>query len=711
MATRRGTARNDRQSGTAANDTLFGLGGNDVLLGLGGNDLLDGGAGVDVMQGGAGNDTYVVDFGRDRVIEKAGGGHDTVRASVDYALPVEVEDLVLVGTARSRGDGNAGDNRLIGNRAANLLVGLAGNDTLNGAGGADTLRGGTGDDTYLVNSAAVRVIESVDAGTDLVKTSVSYSLPAHVENLTVTGNLFVHATGNLLGNRMLGSAVVNVLDGSGGDDWLDGGAGGDTLIGGAGDDTFVVDHVDDTVIELAETGIDTVRTALDGYVLTPHVERLLLLGSRDLSATGNQFDNEILGNPGNNTLAGGDGDDRLVGGGGQDTLSGGPGDDVYVVDSSDDVVQEDAPFTLLSFGFQDPLVSTTFTNPGVTSSAGAIASVTPWQAYGAATLLPDAEQLQGFGAPERGKAIGVTALDDVTPGGFEFLLTVAEGERIDLSGFAFKEQSSNGNRGQGPTAWSLFIAGAAVANGQATLGNPGGAHEGELHLAGLTRQVRITLTATGALVDTATWRVDDFTLVGTVGGGGDDRVEASVSYTLPAGVEALLLTGAADIDGTGNALGNRLTGNVGANLLDGAAGGDTLLGGGGNDILVYDATDLLVDGGEGFDTLRLTGAGVALDLTTLADTRLLNLDAIDLRGSGANSLTLALGDLFALSADGFTLRVLGDADDALHSTLQGWQPSGDAFELDGRSVQSYIATFGDTDLRLLVDTALAASLS
>ena len=45
----------------------------------------------------------------------------------------------------------------------------------------------------------------------------------------------------------------------------------------------------------------------------------------------------------------------------------------------------------------------------------------------------------------------------------------------------------------------------SVPVGPALLGNPGGAHAGELHLAGLTGQVSITLTATGALASTATW--------------------------------------------------------------------------------------------------------------------------------------------------------------------------------------------------------------
>lgn len=708
MATRRGTARNDRQTGTAAKDTLFGLGGNDVLAGLGGNDLLDGGVGADRMQGGTGNDSYVVDSRLDRVIEKKGGGLDIVRASVSYALPAEVEDLVLLGTARLRGDGNAGNNRLTGNRAANLLVGNAGNDTFNGGGGADTLRGGAGNDTYVVNSAAVRVIEAVNAGVDLVKTSVSYTLPAHVENLTVAGNLFVHAIGNLLANRMVGSAAVNVLDGGGGNDWLDGGKGGDTLIGGAGNDIFTVDSLDDVVIEVANGGLDLVRSAVDGYTLAPQVERLLLLGTSGRSASGNELANHITGTPGNDDIAGGDGDDVLDGSAGADHLAGGPGNDVYVVDNVGDVVDERAPAELLVLDFQsdDGLI---FENPGIVSSAVVFSTVSTWSALIDGTLDPAGRN--GFGPAEnRGRAVSATQFHQAGGNGFSFSLTVADGAAVDLRGFSFNEQGSDGPNGQGPSDWTLTINGMPVATGFATRGNPGGHHEGGLTLPNLTGVIQFEIQAQGAGAPTASWRVDDFTLVGAVGGS-IDTVESSITYTLPADVENLVLKSGNAIDGTGNALANHLTGNAAANVLDGAAGSDTLQGGGGNDILVYDAADLVVNGGEGFDTLRLTGGGVALDLTALADTQLLNLDAIDLRGSGANSLALALGDVLALAPDGATLRVLGDADDALSSTLQGWQVNDSPFLLEGREVQSYLATLGETQLQLLVDVALAVSLS
>ena len=58
-----------------------------------------------------------------------------------------------------------------------------------------------------------------------------------------------------------------------------------------------------------------------------------------------------------------------------------------------------------------------------------------------------------------------------------------------------------------------------------------------------------------------------------------DTVQSSVTLTLAANVENLILTGTGAISGTGNELANMLTGNTGANTLTGGAGNDTLDGG------------------------------------------------------------------------------------------------------------------------------------
>ena len=53
--------------------------------------------------------------------------------------------------------------------------------------GADTLIGGEGNDTYVVDNIGDVVTEAASAGTDLVQSSVTYTLGTNLENLTLTG--------------------------------------------------------------------------------------------------------------------------------------------------------------------------------------------------------------------------------------------------------------------------------------------------------------------------------------------------------------------------------------------------------------------------------------------------------------------------------------------------------------------------------------------
>ncbi|WP_219340975.1 calcium-binding protein [Sphaerotilus sulfidivorans] len=156
---------------------------------------------------------------------------------------------MLSGSAARQGTGNALNNRITGSEIANLLDGGDGNDTLDGGAGddtliggsgADSLVGGSGNDTYLVDSSLDRITEQAGAGTDTVISSVSWTLGANLENLTLSGSALT-GNGNTLDNIIIGNALANTLAGQDGNDWIDGGSGdsADTLLGGAGNDTLV----------------------------------------------------------------------------------------------------------------------------------------------------------------------------------------------------------------------------------------------------------------------------------------------------------------------------------------------------------------------------------------------------------------------------------------------------------------------------------------
>lgn len=221
-----------------------------VLVGNSGANRLDGGFGADVMIGGGGNDVYVVDNAGDVVFEAAGGGDELVLSSVSYTLADHVERLTLTGTADIDGTGNELNNVLIGN---------AGRNVLDGGAGVDAMAGGAGDDDYIVDNAADTVFEAFDSGIDTIYSSVSYVLPEHVENLTLTGNDNTGAIGNALDNRLVGNGADNLLSGGGGDDMLDGGNGNDTLEGGQGNDLLIGGEGDDTYLINLGDGLDRIE--------------------------------------------------------------------------------------------------------------------------------------------------------------------------------------------------------------------------------------------------------------------------------------------------------------------------------------------------------------------------------------------------------------------------------------------------------------------
>ena len=299
-----------------------------TIIGSTGSDTIDGGLGADTMKGRGGDDTYLVDDAGDTIREGAGGGVDTVLASRDWRLGSGLENLVLTGLARS-GVGNGADNHITGTAFA---------DMLNGKAGADTMDGGAGDDVYRVDDAGDVVTETAGAGTDHVISTVSHTLGADVERLTLAA-AGLTGTGNDLDNLLTGSRGADSLVGLAGNDTLDGGRGADTMAGGAGDDTYVIDNDGDVIAELAGEGTDVAVVMRDGLTVNGDVE-IIRLGGTARTAIGGAGDNILQGSHSDDTLDGGDGDDHLLAGegndelrsrSGSDTLSGGGGNDRYRV--------------------------------------------------------------------------------------------------------------------------------------------------------------------------------------------------------------------------------------------------------------------------------------------------------------------------------------------------------------------------------------------
>jgi Ca2+-binding RTX toxin-like protein len=211
-------------------------------------------------------------------------------------------------------NGNAGNNEisaashndvLYGNAGNDVLYGLGGDDTLDGGVGKDTMIGGTGNDTYYVDNASDKIEETKTGGTDTVYSTVTLNLANsdYVENAYLTGTADLAITGNSGNNELHGNAGSNVLTG---------GAGADIMSGGIGNDTYIID-AKDTIVEAKNGGFDVASgfasVSIDEFKF---VESVVLLGSGNTSATGNNAANIIAGNSGDNTFTGEGGADTFV---------------------------------------------------------------------------------------------------------------------------------------------------------------------------------------------------------------------------------------------------------------------------------------------------------------------------------------------------------------------------------------------------------------
>lgn len=162
-------------------ETIIGSGSNGLLLtgnasdndifGTAQDDFLDGAGGTDIIRGGLGDDTYTIDA-QDIVVERAGGGNDTILANSDDFAPSatikvanNVESFLMGGTTDVNVNGTALGERIAASAGANVLKGGAGDDLLQGGAGDDLLIGHAGRDTLVGGAGNDRIKAGSDGDT------------------------------------------------------------------------------------------------------------------------------------------------------------------------------------------------------------------------------------------------------------------------------------------------------------------------------------------------------------------------------------------------------------------------------------------------------------------------------------------------------------------------------------------------------------------
>jgi hypothetical protein len=443
-----------------------------------------------------------------------------------------------------------GNDSLVGTAGNDVINALAGNDTINGGAGLDTMIGGLGNDTYFVDNAGDVVTEKLNEGTDGVASSISYTLTANVESLgLVEGSAALNGTGNAENNFILGNSANNRLDG---------GTGADTLVGGLGNDTYVVDNVGDVVVENANAGFDIVESSIS-YTLGTNVDAVVLQGSANINATGNDQANVLIGNTGDNSLNGGAGGDNILGGTGNDTLDGGVSD-VYNPGVLDRLQGEDGNDTFLSRGF--------------------------------------------FGAGIYDGGTGIDTIDFSHPDAYTDGRRVAEaaGVFVDLG----TGNASTYYQGSTGFVWSDANGQIAVSNIENIIGTNQadrlyGDNNANLIQGGAGNDVLYGVsgndTMEGGTGDDAYYILDSSAVITLTENAneGFDGVWSDISnYTLGTNIETLGLLDHAN-NGTGNELNNFIKGNALNNSLTGGEGSDTLVGGLGKDTLDFTETVATTD--------------------------------------------------------------------------------------------------------------------
>ncbi len=530
-----------------------------------------------------------------------------------------------------------------------------------------TLSGNTGRVTFLSGSSIATVIVDPTPDTNgeadetvniAISSNAAYNLGTTGQVIGTIADANDVRTGTTGNDSLSGGAGNDTLSGLAGNDTLNGGTGADRLIGGPGNDLYVVDNTGDVVVEDFNSGSDTVQTSVNFTGI--NIETITLTGSAGISATGDEYNNNLLGNSGANTLTGGSGNDTLNGGAGADTLTGGTGNDVYIVDNIGDLVSE-----LFNEGNDTVKTSVNFTAGNgnsnieiITLTGSSAISATGDDYNNAINGNSGANTLTGGGGNDT--LNGGAGADTLTGGtGNDVYIVDNIGDLVrelfdegnDTVQTSVNFTASNGNS----NIEIITLTGSSAIS--ATGDDYNNAINGNSGANTLTGGGGNDTLNGGAGADTLTGGTgNDVYIVDNIGDlvrelfdEGNDTVQTSVNFTASNGnsnIEIITLTGSSSISGTGDDSGNTINGNGGANTLTGNGGNDSLIGNAGNDSLTGGTGNDSLTGGTGNDSLT-GGLG--------ADSFIFTSPAGGVER--INDFTLFDNDIISLSASGFNLPV------------------------------------------------------
>ncbi len=710
----------EKAFGGDGNDILTGNSQMNVLLGGRGSDVLHGGAGYDRLEGGYGNDTLTGGTENDLfVFRKDAGSTDTI---TDFNVASGVEKIAIVGF---HGVTDATQLTFI-QVGANVQIGLGQSQFI-------LVNGTTVAQLSEQNFVFISDASFVDEYARRWANPALWTGTAGVENGLLPGNLGDLNAVGLGDDDVLGAVTANdLIDGGNGNDtiwgdypgytpvpgadWIAGGAGndvlrggpgGDWLVGGSGNDALFGEDGDDYLI--GNTGADYLDGGAGDDIITLDGDVCTVEG------TTVGYDGRRVGGAGADVFR------VLVNGGGVPglTVSGGQINVPNLI-ADFDPSQPGEKIDLRAFdwihgvgdlAFQSMLFNgVQFTRVSVENGSASlnlnIRGVGPTQLNANHFAFAPGIQVAIKGTSGNDTLTGdagANTLDGFTGADSMTGRTGDDTYLVDNPGDMVNEFPGGGfDTVQSSVTYTLSSdVEALILLGTANLNATGNAQRNRLTgNAGSNRfdgGAEADDMAGGAGNDT--YVVDNqLDTVFEKVGEGIDNVEAAVSWTLGAHFENLMLTGGANINGTGNDAANTLTGNAGDNILDGAQGADAMAGGLGNDTYYVDnASDTVTEAlNAGIDMVyasvnlslsanvengALFGAAITLSGNTLDNTLLgsslantlaggAGNDVLD-GGAGADAMLGGLGDdvYFVDNAGDVVIENAGEGRDTVVASL------------------------------------------